>query len=373
MTREWEFMAVTGTKPASHLTGRQLPLIAARHLRVAEEFWSRQYADKTRAVPLVVVKERLMQTRDADALPNALVTKLLRQADLNQDGYLNFEEFMTFAEASAKESRARQAFNRAALSVVPRGERTADKRSYLHEYKCCPPALFMVTAAIVEIGVFIFYAYDMGVPITPNAPAPLYSPLIYNPYRRYEAWRYISYALIHSGYMHLTMNLVMQTILGLLLELVHGWWRVGLIYMSGVLAGSLSQSLAMPRAYLAGASGGVYAIVYAHLGNLLLNWSEMEFRWLQLVICLGLSVGDISIALWDTYGSATPSNTGHLAHLGGAIAGVLVGIYVLRNLKKRRWERYCWWVALVLYFLLIGAGVILNATLPVPGFFPPSE
>lgn len=70
--------------------------------------------------------------------------------------------------------------------------------------------------------------------------------------------------------MHLTMNLVMQTILGLLLELVHGWWRVGLIYMSGVLAGSLSQSLAMPRAYLAGASGGVYAIVYAHLGNLLL-------------------------------------------------------------------------------------------------------
>uniref|UniRef100_A0A0P4W966 Peptidase S54 rhomboid domain-containing protein n=1 Tax=Scylla olivacea TaxID=85551 RepID=A0A0P4W966_SCYOL len=172
-------------------------------------------------------------------------------------------------------------------------------------------------------------------------------------------------------YMHLTMNLVMQTILGLLLELVHGWWRVGLIYMSGVLAGSLSQSLAMPRAYLAGASGGVYAIVYAHLGNLLLNWSEMEFRWLQLVLCLGLSVGDVSMALWDTFGSSTPSNTGHLAHLGGAVAGVLVGIYILRNLKKRRWEKYCWWVALVLYFILIGTGIILNASLP--DYFPPSE
>ncbi|KAG0711816.1 Rhomboid-related protein 1 [Chionoecetes opilio] len=187
-------------------------------------------------------------------------------------------------------------------------------------------------------------------------------------------------AITRHSYMHLTMNLIMQTLLGLLLELVHGWWRVGIIYMSGVLAGSLSQSLAMPRAYLAGASGGVYAIVYAHLGNLLLsvflvtqNWSEMEFRWAQLLVCLGLSLGDISLALWDTYGSDTPSNTGHLAHLGGAIAGVLVGIYVLRNLRKRRWEKYCWWVAIILYFLLIGTGVILNATLPAPDFFPPNE
>lgn len=73
-----------------------MPSVAARHIRVAEEFWSRQYADKTRPVPLAVVKERLMQTRDADSLPNALVAKLLVEADYNQDGYLNYEEYMTF-------------------------------------------------------------------------------------------------------------------------------------------------------------------------------------------------------------------------------------------------------------------------------------
>lgn len=67
------------------------------------------------------------------------------------------------------------------------------------------------------------------------------------------------------------------------------------------------------------------------------------------------------------------SQTGHLAHLGGAIAGVLVGIYVLRNLRMKHWEKYCWWVALILYLVLIGTGIILNATLPVPEFFPPSE
>lgn len=219
-----------------------MPPVAARHLKIAEEFWVNHYADKTRPVPLAVVRERLLQTRDADSLPNALVAKLLVEADHNQDGYLNYEEYMSFvsvglacwmtgwmagwsveclviwqtdsyskvfyfdffsvcflityhqnlifllgllvfflsslslfnpsfssssscscfllpnlllfiaqAEASARESRARLAFNRAALSVVPRGERTAEKRSYLQQYRCCPPALFMVTAALAEV------------------------------------------------------------------------------------------------------------------------------------------------------------------------------------------------------------------------------
>ena len=46
---------------------------------------------------------------------------------------------------------------------------------------------------------FVYYAVDMGMPVGAFAPVPFYSPLIYNPFRRYEAWRFLSYALIHSG------------------------------------------------------------------------------------------------------------------------------------------------------------------------------
>lgn len=31
-------------------------------------------------------------------------------------------------------------------------------------------------------------------------PVPFESPLIYNPRRRYEAWRYLTYMFIHAGY-----------------------------------------------------------------------------------------------------------------------------------------------------------------------------
>ncbi|XP_042219677.1 rhomboid-related protein 2-like isoform X2 [Homarus americanus] len=342
---------------------------AVRRGDVAEEFWSRHDPSHSRSIPLTVIKERLLQTKEADDMPNGLVLQLLRQADRNHDGYITYEEFMQYAESSSKHSSARETFNRATLSVVPRGERTVEKRSYLQEYKCCPPALFMITASLIEIAVFVYYCIDMDVPGTPNGPPPVYSPLIYNPFKRFEAWRYLTYALIHSGYMHL----VMQVFLGLLLELVHGWWRVGLIYMAGVLAGSLSHSISAPKMYVAGASGGVYAITYSHVGNLLMNWSEMEFRWIQLVLCLTLTIADVAYALWDSYGSSNPSNTGHMAHLGGAIAGMLVGINILRNLKRRRWEKFLWWVAFFVYLAMVVTGIVLNCVLPVPDFFPDND
>lgn len=70
-------------------------------------------------------------------------------------------------------------------------------------------------------------------------------------------------------WVHLVNNLVVQLALGVLLELVHRW-RVILVYLAGVAAGCLAHSLYTPYYFLAGASGGVYAVEYAHLGNLFL-------------------------------------------------------------------------------------------------------
>ncbi|KAK7074094.1 Rhomboid-related protein 2 [Halocaridina rubra] len=341
--------------------------------KVANDFWQTQDPDKNLRIPLGKVKESLLQSPEADRLPNGLVIQLLQKADENADGLLDYEEFMTFSSSASKHPRGRDTFSRAALTVLPRNERSLEKRTYLQQYSCCPPPVFMILTTLVEVGVFIYYMIDMNKTMEANRPAPIYSPLIYNPKRRYEAWRYMTYALIHSGYMHLINNIVVQLLLGLALELVHGWWRVGLIYLSGVLFGSLANSIAAPRTYLAGASGGVYSVEYAHIGNLLLNWSQMEFKWLQLTIVLIFSISDLSFALWDTYGrpDGTQSATGHMAHLGGAVAGITVGIYILRNLETKKWEKYLWWVAFVLFLVLVLAGVILNATLQ--DYFPEDD
>lgn len=122
---------------------------------------------------------------------------------------------------------------------------------------------------------FSFRDYrDKGVEhIGIRTDGPAATLFIYNPYRREEAWRFVTYMFVHVGIMHLMMNLLVQLFLGTALELVHCWWRVALVYLSGVLAGSMGTSIASPRIFLAGASGGVYALITAHVRFSCFEWN----------------------------------------------------------------------------------------------------
>lgn len=64
--------------------------------------------------------------------------------------------------------------------------------------------------------------------------------------------------------------------------MVHGSGRVALIYIAGVAAGSLGTSVFDTDVYLVGASGGVYALLAAHLANVLLNYNNMQCGILRL-------------------------------------------------------------------------------------------
>lgn len=66
------------------------------------------------------------------------------------------------------------------------------------------------------------------------------------------------------------MNLLVQILLGIPLEMVHKWWRVLIVYFAGVLAGSLGTSILDPTVKLAGASGGVYSLVTAHVASIIM-------------------------------------------------------------------------------------------------------
>ena len=53
-----------------------------------------------------------------------------------------------------------------------------------------------------QIVVFVIYALElkeMGTPVTATSGVAMYSPLVYVPSRRYEAWRFLTYMLMHQG------------------------------------------------------------------------------------------------------------------------------------------------------------------------------
>lgn len=96
-------------------------------------------------------------------------------------------------------------------------------------------------------------------------------------------WDECNFVVFGVRWVHLMFNLMVQLLVGLPLEMVHGGGRIGVIYMAGVLAGSLATSVFDPDVYLVGASGGVYALLAAHLANVLLNYNNMEFGILRLL------------------------------------------------------------------------------------------
>ena len=106
----------------------------------------------------------------------------------------------------------------------------------------------------------------------------------------------LSYCLIHNSWWHLAFNVTLQLLLGVPLEMVHGSARVGLIYSSGVLAGSLSTSVLDPAVCLVGASGGVYSLLAGHTANLVINFNKMSFGPARLVATLAVASLEVNIS-----------------------------------------------------------------------------
>ena len=69
----------------------------------------------------------------------------------------------------------------------------------------------------------------------------------------------------------------------------------------------------------------------------------MEFaiwRLLFIVILVGVDVGT---ALYYYSVENVDTKVGYAAHFAGAIAGLLVGVNVLRNLQVETWEKVAWY------------------------------
>ena len=114
--------------------------------------------------------------------------------------------------------------------------------------------------------------------------------------------------------------------LGVPLEMVHRWWRILLIYISGVVAGSLAVSITDPSVYLAGASGGVYALITAHLANVIFNWDQMEFAWLRLLTFIIIAGVDIGVAVYYRYvGTYTKVKQRLIQHLCSSCSPLFLG------------------------------------------------
>ncbi|KAH8302049.1 hypothetical protein KR044_002264 [Drosophila immigrans] len=273
-----------------------------------------------------------------------------------------------------------------AVEVLPE-ER--DRKYYADRYTCYPPPFFIIMITMIELVFFVYHMLAVGVTAA-SGPVPTDSMFIYRPDKRLQIWRFVLYMVLHAGWFHLGFNVAVQLLFGLPLEMVHGSARIACIYFSGVLAGSLGTSIFDPGVYLVGASGGVYALLAAHLANVLLNYHQMRYGVIRLAFilifgkyfsicrpipccnfctfCCAASF-DFGFAIYARYAGedALPNQVGanaasvsYVAHLAGAVAGLTIGLLVLKNFEQKLHEQLLWWIALGTYMALVVFAVAFN-------------
>ncbi|XP_065361641.1 protein rhomboid [Calliphora vicina] len=229
--------------------------------------------------------------------------------------------------------------------------------------------IFILLISLLEIAVFVYDILTVQKYNSKSQDLPLAIPtdsvFIYRPDRRLEVWRFISYMFLHANWFHLGFNVVIQLFYGIPLEVMHGSLRVAIIYFAGVFAGSLGTSVVDSEVYLVGASGGVYALLAAHLANITLNYGQMKYAIAQLVSVVIFVFCDLGYAFYTQYlavdvtmSEAPPVS--YIAHLTGALAGLTIGLLVLKNFEHRAYENLIWWLALGIYCAFTVFAIVFN-------------
>ena len=138
-----------------------------------------------------------------------------------------------------------------------------------------------------------------------------------------EWYRVVTGGFLHSGLLHLGLNMYLLWLLGRMLEPALGSSRFGVLYAAGLVGGSFGALLLEPDALTVGASGAVYGLIGA-------AFMGMRARGID-PFANGIG-GLLVINLLITFAIPGISIGGHL---GGLVAGGIVGYLLLHPRSER--------------------------------------
>ena len=116
--------------------------------------------DNDGVIPLNELRATLANAATNTGVPPNVIEYITDLADKNHDGVLNFSEFMALVrthELTLLYPNLNRVMRSAAFVVVPRSERPVVMRTYLEEYKCCPPPFMMPLLSLVEVLHALFF------------------------------------------------------------------------------------------------------------------------------------------------------------------------------------------------------------------------
>ena len=168
-----------------------------------------------------------------------------------------------------------------------------------------------------------------------------------------QAWRLVSSVFLHSGFLHLALNMLSLYFLGSFVENAFGRGRFLALYLLSGLSGGIAYlyfgGFGVPAV---GASGAIFGLLGGVLGYALrrgtFSWQNPVIRQLLILLAINLWIG-LSIP-----------NVSNTAHMGGLAGGFAFGYLVAPTVYSRKAARALTPVLIVLAIeaLLLGAWLL---------------
>ena len=152
-----------------------------------------------------------------------------------------------------------------------------------------------------------------------------------------EYYRIFTSMFLHADLNHLLNNMLILFIIGQRYESVEGRIRFNFVYfLGGILASitSLSYNMIIGKEIVSlGASGAIFALIGASIASVVKCRNKLRTISKRQIILF---------AIFSLYAGFANSNTDNIAHLGGLIAGFLIGLAITEHSHNQEgtWHEY---------------------------------
>ena len=151
----------------------------------------------------------------------------------------------------------------------------------------------------------------------------------------YQVWTWFTYMFVHESLWHILINMFVLYFSSKLFLFFLNSKQLGSLYILGGLGGALLYILAfntipyfqdLPHSYLVGASASVMGILFG------VATYQPHFK-VKLFFVIELKVIYLAVLLFvlDFLALTSENAGGHVAHIGGALVGILFGLLYLKG------------------------------------------
>ena len=150
-----------------------------------------------------------------------------------------------------------------------------------------------------------------------------------------EWYRLVTCMFVHFGIRHVANNMLILFFLGDNLERALGHVKYVILYLLSGLGGSVCSLLYMARtgdyAVSGGASGAIFGVIGALIYIVVRNRGRLEDLMANRLIFM---------AVLTLYYGFTATGVDNLAHVGGLVSGILLGLLLYRKKRPKTEEMY---------------------------------